>query len=274
MLNFHSYTFLDLKRYEKLINDNVYLSYYNPKFLFLWKEVFKTEVYFNGNDVYFKFKNDLGDNIYMPIHGDLNNCISNIKEEKFKIVGPIDPLDFNYYKTYNYELIENKALNFYLYKIDDFTILKKKYKTILKVYNKLNKGNYVKIIKRDDEKELISFAAYYLKEDPNYFKVLLMLKNYFEYLYELDLFGMMLYDKDNHVIGYAVASAYKSTIYIHNIIANTFDDNLFLLNNFVKTFYNNTKYLNIEEEGINIKLKNDGIISPSSIEKYYMIYNL
>ena len=273
MLNFHTLTFLDVKRYEKLINENIYLSYFNPKYLFLWKEFLKPEIYFKDNSVYLRLSNlELGLNYYSIIHNDYN-YVAEIKNEN-NILGPILDEEIEYFKKYNYEVIENKIRNSYLYKPNDFLIYNKKYKSILRAYEKVNKASYVKIITREDEKDIISYAAYILKEDKDYFKILLMLKNFFEYLNELDLFGLILFDNDNYIKGFICASLFKNTIFIHKIITDDFNDFIYLMNNFSKLYAKFSTYINIEEEDINIKLKNDGLIKPSFIEKYYMIYNL
>ena len=280
MLNFRNIGYLDIARYAKKLDKNYYISFYNPVYLFIWKDLYKTNIYFHDDEVYFKiYLEDLGFSYFSPFNKNVKFFLTegdkDAKEEGIDFnIGPITTDELYSYKLSNVDLIENKIYNSYLYKVEEFANLKRKYLKICKLYEKLNKGYYFKFIEREDFNNILLYLADKIKPtDKNYFPLLNMLKVSFEHLYELKIEGYMLIDSNNHIKGFLLSSFNNKTVFIHTCFYDTFDDLIILLNFYAKKVRNVVTYMNIEEESINYLLDKDGVVKPK-IEKFYAKYNL
>ena len=281
MLNFRNVSYLDIIRYAKLLDDNYYLSFYNPVYLFIYKDYLKTNIYFHDDNVFFKiYLNDFGFTYFSPLNKDVKSFIEELKLDAKNDgvdpnLGPVSENDLFKYQKEGIELKENSLFNSYIYKIDDFILLKKKYKKQEKLYSKINKDYYFRFVKREDLNIILEFLSVNLdSKDKSYFPTLNMLKVAFEHLYELQIEGYILFDKDNHIKSILLSSFSKKVAFIHKIFYESFDDFLVLMSFFAKKCGNVLKYINIEEESINYLLKEDKVIKPLFIEKYYAKYNL
>ena len=280
MLNFRNIGYLDVTRYAKKLDNNYYISFYNPVYLLIWKDFYKTNIYFHDDEVYFKiYLEDLGFSYFSPFNKKIDFFINegknNAKDEGIEFnIGPVTLDELYNYQSKKIDFIENKIYNSYLYNPEDFANLSKKYLKSLKNYERFNKNNYFKFIEREDINNIILFLSDKINQkDKKYFPLLNMLKCAFEHLYELKIEGYMLIDENNHIKSFLLSSFNNKVVFIHTCFYETFDDFLTLISFYAKKVRNVVTYMNIEEESINYILENDGIIKPK-IEKFYAKYNL
>ena len=286
MINFHKYGFLDVKRLKKYIeNKDIWLCRYNPVWLFIHSDTYKTEIAFVFDFCFIRiFLPSVGMTYLQPLGTNLEEGMKILLEDardkgiEFNMAFVDEKLYFKMQELeYNLNLQDNDSS--YIFNSSDLAYmntpnLKKKAKAIHD-FEKKHKNCFYKQIKKDSFPQILEFMESYSNENPklgvNFYKHLNILKKLMDHLYELDLYGIMLVE-DGKVIGVAIGSIYDNIAQIH-FTASILNSYEMLLSSFSKYVLTRARFISLEEDLNDENIKNKLLeFHPYKIEKYYSTY--
>ena len=286
MINFHKYSFLDVRHLKRLINDNNYwLCQLDPIYLFIWSDLYKPEICFSEDYCYIRlFIPEVGVSYCPPIgNGNFKMALFNIEEDAwnngidFKLVG-IDESSINKFK---FKVISNENYNNYIYTIDSLALFNtnnlKKYKQNYQKYMKNNPNTYFKLAKKEDFTRILEFISIWQNDDinrvknPYFYPSLNMLKKVMEHLYELELNCLIIQNDLGEIFAISIFHINNNMSYIHNLLCLNKEGLLEVAISLTsKAINNKAKYINFECDLGNIDKRNLYIsLNPIKIEKYY-----
>ena len=288
MINFHKMGFLDINKFNRyLSNSNYWLVDYNPTCLFIWSDYYKTEVAFDNEFAYIRiYVPKVGICYFPPVGtGDYRRAIFNIEDDAKE--NGLD-LNFTCVDDYNKELLEKLGYNVfesvndfnYIYSANDLAFFEgKKYKAKRNLVNKFEKlypNVYYRQIKKEDLPRVIQFVENWRISnnkslDESYYIQLSVIKKILEYLYELNIVGVILED-GNEIYGLALGSIYGNMAYEHIELAlgevkGAYQE---VLQCFSRIVSLKCRYINREEDmGIESLRESKLSYNPIKLEKFY-----
>jgi len=263
MINFHKFSFYDVKRLQKILEGkNYWLNELNPTKIFLSSINTSMEISFTVDVTYIRiFLDDVGFCYYPPIcsvnkiTGALEDIKADCRERgiEYNLIYISEEEIFNYEK-YNYELFPYQGNLIYLSSelANNGLFKKRHYKKRCKVFMNKYPDIFPKKLTKEDLNEVMLFLDlnYENKNSKEYFYLVNYVKNLIEHLYELELKGLIYRDEKN-IYGIIVCSE----------IGNLFDVNLLftknelgckeaIINEFAKLASAKTKYISLERKSI------------------------
>lgn len=266
MLDLHPISYEDknlVNYYSNFINT---LSYeYSFNSLYLWKDLCQTNIgTIYDTLVVQKYDEDNGFFFMMPYYKNIESLYktldylkSNFTDSKY-LLGDIDNTYLNLLKNrYTVEVLENKNSSEYIYRTTDLINLKGKkyhkkrnhYNNFINLYNySFSPINSKKIINDcllllSDWKNKKSISSKELLIEPS------AIKNILYSLNDLSLNSIAVYVDDN-LAGFSIGEIFKDSAIIHIEKCNTDYRGIyaFINNEFLKTCFKDTIYVNREED--------------------------
>lgn len=263
MINFHKFSFYDVKRLQHLMEGkNYWLNELNPTKIFLSSINTSMEISFTTDVTYIRvYLDDVGFCYYPPICGvnKIAGALDDIKMDArergidYNLIYLAEEEIFNYEK-FNYELFENLGNVIYLSTDLAYatSFKKRKYRRMIKSFDLYHKDIIPAKLTKDDLNDVMLFLDLNSdnKNSKEYFNLVNYTKNLIEHLYELELKGIIFKDEKN-IYGVIVCSE----------IGNLFDVNLFvttkdigikekIIYEFSRLAVSKTKYISLERESI------------------------
>lgn len=285
MLNFHKYSFLDVKHLSRIIKElNFHLVSLDPKYLFIWSDLYHPLICYKDEFCYIRL-NIINEGIcyYPPLgSGNLNHALFELMMDA-KDIGVdfrLTSFDDQLINLYNLEFKDNKIYNNYIYSTDSFMLFNNKnYKKQLNRYNKfikLNKVYYKKALK-EDFTNILEFISIWSLEDESrkkdiyFYPTLNMIKKIFEHLYELDFTCVIILDELGKIYGISLYHINNNVGFIHLIMTLNIDGLYeMILSSTSKLISKYAKFINLESHLGNIdKERLYDSLHPLKIEKYY-----
>lgn len=279
MLNFHKFGFLDAKKLQRFtLNQDFWLETLNPKWLFIWSDLYKPEIAFDNDVAYIRVLTpDVGICYYPPLGAsDITTAIKIIKKDAqdngfdFNMTS-IDSQLFEKYSTLSLDLKENEGGFGNVYVIDEIAFMKKK--SLSKNFEKNHKDVLYRLIKKEDFPSVLEFIEKWSSDNKvsvnkEYFDKLNSIKKLMEHLYEFDFLGVVLYDEEK-IYGIAIGSMMNNITFLHLCIALDSAEGALeeLLICACKSASVKTRYINLGK----IELKN---VKKFKVEKAYSTYRL
>lgn len=288
MINFHKMGFLDVNKLNRYINDkNYWLVDYNPTCLFIWSDYYKTEIAFDNEFAYIRiYIPKVGICYYPPLgNGNFKNAIYNIEEDaKYNgldlVFTCIDDTNKDKLESLGYTVFESIPDFNYIYSANDLAFYEgKKFKAKRNLVNKFEKmypNVMYRQIKKEDLPRIIEFVEDWRisnnrELDESYYIQLNVIKRLIEYLYELDIVGVMLED-GNKIYGIALGSILGNMAYEHIELALMDYKGAYqeILQCFARIVSLKCRYINREEDlGIDALRESKLSYNPIKLEKFY-----
>lgn len=289
MINFHKYGFLDVKRLKRYLEGNSYwLCGYNPVWLFIWNDLYKPEIAFEGELCFIRYlMPEIGICYYPPIGtGNIAEGLKKIRldceEHGYELnMAPFSEDMLYSYTPFGYEPKENEGFQNYIYACEDLAYPKnKRIKSILKKFEHEHKKTVYRKIKKEDFPRILEFIEKRNQQEPSqgnrYFARLNSVKRLMEHLYEFDLLSVMLCDEEQ-IYGIAMASILENTVFTHLFmtlpdIIGAREELLLCL---AKEAMRYARYLNLEEDMCSSEQERFLIgCKPVKLEKFYSTFRL
>lgn len=288
MINFRKIGFLDVNKFNRYIQDEHYwLVDYNPICLFIWSDYYKTEVAFDNEFVYVRLYVPKVGICYLPPlgKGDFKNAIHNIESDALEngldvVFTCIDDINKEKLEKLGYKVYESEADFNYIYSANELSFFEgKKFKAKRNLVNKFEKL-YPNVIYRKIKKEDLSRIIEFVEDwrisnnrqlDDAYYIQLQVIKKMIEYLYELNIVGVMLEDGEK-IYGIALGSVVGNMAYEHIELALSECKGAYqeVLQCFARVVGLKCRYINREEDlGIEALRESKLSYNPIKLEKFY-----
>ena len=291
MINFHKFSFLDVKKLMQVFDEKNYFStFYDPLWMFVWSDYYKFQIAYQNDFVFIKFMMPkIGMCYYPPLNTNDYYMGCKIIEDDAKengydfYIGPIP--EVLYYKILGQKakMYDNRDFNSYTYLTYDLGFmfnpkLKARKKRSLNFQKKNPKVEIRNLVKEDFPSILEFIENYRMKnkiDDLKYFPYLNMIKKCMEHLYEFEIPALIL-KQDDEVLGFALGGIYANTCTIYSIIADeksgAYD---YLLQIFSKKCSNGAKYISVEADqgDMNRREKLEKLL-PLKLEKFYATFSI
>lgn len=290
MINFHKYGFLDVKRLKRILEGKSYwLCRYNPVWLFIWSDLYKPEIAFDGDLCFIRYlMPEIGICYYPPIGtGNTAEGLKKIRldceEHGYELnLAPFSEDMLHSYAALGYELKEIEGFQSYIYACADLAYPKHKKRIgSLKKFEHEHKNAVYRKIRKEDFPRILEFIEKWNQQDRTmqgnlYFAGLNSVKHLIEHLYEFDLLSVMLCEEEK-IYGIAIASCMDNMVYTHLYMAlpDIVGAREFLLLCLSKEAMRYARYLNLEEDRhfpeIRTFLMN---CKPLKLERFYSTFRL
>lgn len=292
MINFHKYGFLDVNKLRRYLDDkHIWLSRFNPVWMFIWKDYYKFEISYDNEFAYIRFlMPDIGLCYYPPL------ALANAKIEDGvkRIMADAKELgiDFNMaplnkdlslkLEITNLRFKENEKFKSYIYQTEDLCYYSKnkQAKKALKKFDKMHKDAYYRAIKKEDFPQILEFIEnWHLNQkeidDILYYAKLKSIKELFDHLYEFDLMAIELLD-ENGIYGIVISSIYDNLAYVHLFIGvDEIGVNEKLMSILAHETLRFARYINLEEDMDSKVLEERyNYFKPFLLEKFYSTFRL
>ncbi len=261
MINFHKFTFFDIKRLQHLLDGkNYWFNELNPVKIFLSSINNSMEISFSNDACYIRiFIDDIGYCYYPPICSvnKITEALDNIKldarekEIDYQLIYLSEEELFNYQK-YNYDLFE--YIGNYIYLSDELasykSFSKRHYKRKINEFSKMHPDIYPKKLVKEDLNDVILFLDQLSKNknSKEYFDLINYTKNLIEHLYELELKGL-IFRGEKEIYGIIVCSEIGN-LYDVNYLVTVDGAKEIVIAEFAKLVMNKTKYISLERENV------------------------
>ncbi|MBQ9449452.1 MAG: hypothetical protein IJU60_06240 [Acholeplasmatales bacterium] len=261
MINFHKFTFFDIKRLQHLLDGkNYWLNELNPIKIFLSSVNNSMEISFTNDVCYIRiYKDDIGYCYYPPICSvtKITEALDTIRldaKEKgidYQLIYLSEEELFNYEK-YNYELYEQ--IGNYIYLSSELanykSFSKRHYKHKINDFSKLHPDIFPKKLVKEDLNDVILFLDQLSqnKNSKDYFDLVNYTKNLMEHLYELNLKGLV-FRGEKEVYGIIICCEIGNLYDVNYLVAVPGAKEK-IIAEFAKLVMNKTKYISLERENV------------------------
>jgi hypothetical protein len=284
--------FLDVNKLNRyIINNDYWLVDYNPTCLFIWSDYYKTEIAYDNEFAYIRLYIPKVGICYLPPlgNGNFKNAIYNIENDAKEngldlIFTCIDEKNKEKLEKLGYQVYESISDHNYIYSASDLAFYEgkklKAKRNLVNKFEKLNPNVFYRQIKKEDLPRIIEFVEDWRisndrQLDDSYYLQLNVIKKLIEYLYELNIIGVMLEDGQK-IYGIALGSVLGNMAYEHIELALVDYKGAYqeVLQCFARIVSLKCRYINREEDmGIEALRESKLSYNPIKLEKFYTTIN-